>query len=278
MKKSIYSVLLALIALTSYGQQKKTQEILERFVNKPSQVLVAAHRGSHTNAPENSIQSIKDAISAGVEIVEIDVRSTKDGELVLMHDRTIDRTTNGKGEIANMTWKEVQALQLRHQNNVTDAKVPLFEQALQAAKGKIIVDIDFKSEAELAVEKCYTLIKKMDMLDEVLFFTYDYTDIPRLLALNPEVKIMPRARSAEDVEEILKIYPSCKVVHIDTDFYTDELGQSLQDRKVRVWENMLGEYDRLEGETGKGFEAFRRDFPYINIIQTDLPEVVLRKR
>jgi len=81
--------------------ENRTDTLLEKLNSADdSYVMVAAHRGDWTNAPENSLLAIKDAIEAGVDIVEIDVRITKDKALVLMHDRTIDRTTTGKGKLS----------------------------------------------------------------------------------------------------------------------------------------------------------------------------------
>ncbi|UZJ64058.1 glycerophosphodiester phosphodiesterase family protein [Sphingobacterium sp. KU25419] len=73
-------------------------------------IHIAAHRGVHTQYPENSIPAILEAISLGVSIVEIDVRSTKDGVLLLMHDATVDRTTTGKGAVSNLNYADIQEL------------------------------------------------------------------------------------------------------------------------------------------------------------------------
>ena len=76
--------------------QKKITNLKD---SKNNQVIVVAHRGDWRNAPENSLQAIQNCIDMGVDMVEIDIRETKDCHLVLMHDKTLDRTTNGKGEI-----------------------------------------------------------------------------------------------------------------------------------------------------------------------------------
>ena len=80
------------------------KEITDNLKNSTNNyVLVAAHRGDWRNAPENSIQAIKNCIEMGVDMVEIDVRMTKDSALVLMHDNTIDRTTTGEGKVSEWT-------------------------------------------------------------------------------------------------------------------------------------------------------------------------------
>ncbi|MCX8065362.1 MAG: glycerophosphodiester phosphodiesterase family protein [Candidatus Hydrogenedentes bacterium] len=75
-----------------------------------SQTFVCAHRGDAKNAPENTIPAIKSAVEKGVHMIEFDVRMTKDGHLVLMHDETVDRTTNGKGKVSELTSHEIYSL------------------------------------------------------------------------------------------------------------------------------------------------------------------------
>ena len=85
----------------------KSLTIQDKIANlkdsKNNQVIVVSHRGDWRNAPENSLQAIKNCIKMGVDMVEIDIRETKDGHLVLMHDKTIDRTTTGKGLVKEWT-------------------------------------------------------------------------------------------------------------------------------------------------------------------------------
>ncbi len=110
-------------------------------------VLVVAHRGDWRNAPENSLQAIQNCIEMGVDVVEVDVRMTKDSVLILMHDKTVDRTTTGKGSVSDLTYQQIQSLYLRNgANHPTHHKVPSLDQAMSLAKGKIMVNLD----------KCYT--------------------------------------------------------------------------------------------------------------------------
>ncbi|WP_295222807.1 glycerophosphodiester phosphodiesterase family protein, partial [uncultured Chryseobacterium sp.] len=81
-------------------------------------ILVAAHRGDWRNYPENSIKAIEGAIKMGVDIVEIDLHKTKDGQLIVMHDSRLDRTTNGKGEIAETSLEDIRKLFLKNGANM----------------------------------------------------------------------------------------------------------------------------------------------------------------
>ncbi len=141
--------------------------IVKSFKNaKDGKVLVAAHRGDFKHHPENSISSIVSAANFGADIVEVDVWPTKDGHLVLMHDKTIDRTTNGKGKVAELTLAELKQYNLKDpQGNLTEEKIPTLEEALEALRGKCIVNLD-KSEHNL--EMCIAVTKKMGMENQVL--------------------------------------------------------------------------------------------------------------
>src|SRR5688572_32259774 len=86
-------------------------------------VLVAAHRAVHHVYPENSLQAIEQSIKLGVDIIEIDVKVSKDGVPFLMHDRTMDRTTTGKGDPEEFTWGELQQFYIVDKGKKTRFKI-----------------------------------------------------------------------------------------------------------------------------------------------------------
>lgn len=106
-------------------------------------VLVVAHRGVHQSAPENSLVAIRNAIALGVDIVEVDVQRTRDGRLVLMHDATVNRTTNGVGVVSQMTLAQVRELRLKMPDGtLTPERVPTLEETMRLARGKCMVTLD----------------------------------------------------------------------------------------------------------------------------------------
>ncbi|WP_199521070.1 glycerophosphodiester phosphodiesterase family protein [Jiangella anatolica] len=110
-------------------------------------VMVIAHRGYWRGAPENSIAAVEQAIERGAHVVEIDVQRTADGHLVLMHDTTVDRTTNGTGAVSSLTLAQIKALRLKEhlggaQAAVTDHQVPTLEEALAVVKDRAMVNLD----------------------------------------------------------------------------------------------------------------------------------------
>lgn len=124
---------------------KPSLAFLKKELNNPRSkyIMVVAHRGNWHAAPENSIEGIEKAIDLGVDMVEVDVRKTKDGKLVLMHDETVERTTNGKGKVADLTLAELKQLRLKmNSGQLTDTRIPTFEEAMAFAKDKVLINVD----------------------------------------------------------------------------------------------------------------------------------------
>ncbi|WP_145996423.1 glycerophosphodiester phosphodiesterase family protein, partial [Dysgonomonas massiliensis] len=114
--------------LVSCSQKQNESHVTSAVDRK---VFVASHRGDWRNYADNSIEGIESCIQMGVDIVEIDVSRTKDGHLILMHDKTVDRTTNGKGKVEDLTLAEIRELKLRNGlGRPGEFKVPTLEEAM----------------------------------------------------------------------------------------------------------------------------------------------------
>lgn len=271
--KTIF-ILLIFLSLSSLAQETKLDSILDDYHNNPEQILVAAHRATNPNYPENSLAAIAESIRIGVDIVEIDIRKSKDGQLVIMHDKTIDRTTNGAGKVDDFTLAELKEFRLKLGNDITNEQIPTFEEVLQLTKGKMLLDVDFKLEGEAAVRHTFKLIETYGMEDQILFFLYDYPETAQYQKLNKDIKIMPRAYSRKDIRNIRKL-EDISIIHIDDSYYRNGTMRRLIKSGYRVWINALGKYDRMETEAkNSGFDALLSR-KYVNVIQTDLPEELL---
>lgn len=150
MRKLIFAAvaLLAIVSCSSTsecGYSTRTEKILAE-INDPNSdyVVVISHRGDWRNYPENSIPAIESIIRMGVDMMELDVKMTKDSVLVLMHDRTIDRMTNGKGKVCDITYDSLMTFNMKRAHNVaTDSlKVPTLREALLCCKDRILVNVD----------------------------------------------------------------------------------------------------------------------------------------
>ncbi len=265
---------------SAVAQPSDLKQILSDLYKRPDRILISAHRDDHGLFPENSLPAIGRAIEAGIDIVELDVRETRDKVLVLMHDKDIDRTTTGKGAVSELSYKELQSFRLLQDGKPSTWKIPTFEEALKKAKGHILIDIDFKEETLSAKQETYRLLRKYGMEQQVFFFIYDYKEATDYRVLDNRVPIMPRAYKNEDVLAILRMggFPA---VHVDESFYSDTLMGRIRAAGMRVWINALGKYDELEekavrnGSTGSGFESLLKNASQANFIQTNYPEQLL---
>ena len=139
--------LLAALSFPAFGETR-TDALLKKLHGPDrTYVFYCMHRGDWRNAPENSMPSILGSIAKGADMIELDVRKTKDGHYILSHDPTLDRMTDGTGPIAEKTLAEIKRLHLKeHQGGknakLTDEHPVSLEEALAATKGKILVNLD----------------------------------------------------------------------------------------------------------------------------------------
>ncbi|MGV3762284.1 glycerophosphodiester phosphodiesterase family protein [Parapedobacter sp.] len=272
-KIGLFTYLLLPVTVASCTMQRaRVDNIWKRYHHEPQAVLVAAHRGAHVSVPENSLASIDRAVEAGAHIVELDVRQTKDGIFVLMHDKSIDRTTTGTGKIKEKTYEELSQIRLVHEGEPTAYRIPTLKEALLRAKDRILVDIDFKAEGMQARFDAYRQIADLGVTDHIIFFLYDYTEMAALHAYDPRIKIMPRAYNANQLDSIIKS-DLTDIVHIDDSYYDDGLFRDITGRSpIRIWANALGVPDKAEAAGEDGYTKLFEQMPYINVVQTDFPE------
>lgn len=246
-------------------------EIREAFFNsKTGEVLIAAHRGDHMEAPENSIPSFLDAAKYGTAIVELDIRNSSDDSLMVIHDGTVDRTTTGKGKVDSQTFQNLRNYTLINEftGDTTDLKIPTLFESLAELKGKVMVDLDIKCDR---IKEIYQVVEKLDMFDQSIFFC-DEADMDYVLSKNPKALVMPRANSMESLEKLMNKYnPS--IIHIDNKNFDVPSAVTLIKRinpSCRIWANSLGERDikAIFGDDS-GIEELAN--LGINVIQTDLP-------
>ncbi len=174
MKKYLYLISLGLLCCNFNvflsAQSPHLDKILHRLQNPSDDyVLVVSHRGDWRYAPENSAAAVQRCIDLGVDIVEIDVRLTKDGHLVAMHDLTVDRTTNGSGKVSELTLAEIKELRLKNACGVKGSQfqVPTLEEIMLIAKDKIMVNLD-KTE-DKTIREAYAILKKTGTVNLAIF-------------------------------------------------------------------------------------------------------------
>lgn len=295
MKKIIPIILGTIAVLSCAGTNTDTRtraEILRDRIlqGDTTQVIVVAHRGDWRYAPENSIAAIEHSIAVGVDVVELDLQLTKDSVLIVMHDGTLNRTTTGKGNVKDWPLDSIKTLKLKNGCGIrTKHIVPTLEEALLAAKGKVLINLDKADRYfDLVVpvlEKTGTakqiIMKGSKPADEVLTLYGKYLD---------EIMYMPVVNLyRENARELMEGYMSdlkpCayELVYKTDDevAYPKELRSALSG-KALIWYNTLwdtlcgGHDDDLALEDPDAAFGFLIDTLGARIIQTDRSELLLK--
>lgn len=257
-------------------------------------VLVVSHRGDWRNAPENSLSAIENAIKMGVDIIELDVQKTKDGHIILMHDRTLNRTTTGKGLISEWSLDSIKTLHLKNGCAIkTIHKVPTLEEALLAMKGKIMVNLD---KADIHFEEVYQILVKTETLNQVIMKGSKPAEeaVTQFGKYLNEVIYMPIVNLDKDgaKESIHNFMENMKPPAFELLFVSDsnalpkKLAKDLKGKSLiwynTLWDTMAGGHDddMSLDDPDKGY-GYLIDSLGARIIQTDRPAYLLeylRKR
>ena len=211
-----------------------------KFLFLAAQIMVISHRGEHLAHPENTLPAFQAAIDAHADFFELDVRTTSDGQLVLMHDGTVDRTTNGHGAVAQMTFEQIRALDagVKMGSQFAGTKVPTFEEALNLAHGKIGVYVDCKW---IAPEVLVSMLEKTDMSDKVVIYGGAFF-LKKVSDLKPSLKVMPEADDAPTLTKLID-FLKLQVAAFDYHDFKEDVIAVAKQAKVQIYVDRLGPAD-----------------------------------
>jgi len=194
-----------------------------------------AHRGYPLKYPENTMLGFRKALELGFSHLELDVQLTKDGVPAVIHDATVDRTTNGTGAINSFTLEEIRKLDAG-QGEV----VPTLEEALLFAKDRMIVDIELKQMGDTypgLEQKVIDLIKETGMEKQVFLTSFDHYSIERARSIDPDIELGLVIYGATPsifpyLDEIGARYVSVKYVYVTPAFMEEARKRGIQ---LIVW-------------------------------------------
>lgn len=204
-------------------------------------VVAISHRGEHLHHPENTIPAFEQAIRDGADFIEVDVRTSADGQLVLSHDATVNRCTNGKGEVAKMTFDELRALDAGGAG-FPGTKIPTFDEVLDLARGHIGIYVDVK---QVSAKELVDHIVSHGMADHVVIYS-GRTSAAEIQELNPKLKIMPESQSVETVQSIVaQLHPG--VIAFDARDFRPEIIRIAKESGAEVYVDRMGFTDNPQG-------------------------------
>ena len=144
-------------------------------------MLKIAHRGARAYEPENTLRSFNKAIEFGVDAIELDVRKTKDNELVVIHSDDVNKTTNGNGKVNELTLEQIKKLVTEK-----DEPVPTLEEVLDSVGKKVKILIEIKENG--IEEKTISLIQKKKLLDNVVIISFHEEVLKKVREINDQVE------------------------------------------------------------------------------------------
>lgn len=230
---------------------------------------VSGHRGANAIAPENTLASLDSCIKYGVDWMECDVCISSDSVFYILHDRTLDRTTNGSGDIGHRTSAYIDTLDAGSWFGEAwrGERVPRFSEILRRAHdGNVGITIDYRSGD---LRKLLELIRSEDMLEHCCFTFSDEDDAVEFRRIAPEIKTLQAyIHDADDFERVMaKLSPDIAVFQMDE--LNEELVVLCRERGVKVLGLALGLGDKRtlnEKAVNLG----------VDVIATDRPEAFIK--
>ncbi len=153
-----------------------------------------AHRGASAYAPENTIPAFKMALEMGVDGIELDVHESSDGKLMVIHDETLDRTSNGKGRVVDMTCQELKKLDFSNGNEkFKNARIPMLREVYGLVKNtNITINVEVKSDIVIYYgiwNKLIELEREMGMQGRIVYSSFNHYVLMKLREVDPSCKI-----------------------------------------------------------------------------------------
>ncbi|MBU3916982.1 hypothetical protein KKA14_15730 [bacterium] len=245
-------------------------------INEINKTILIAHRGYRAKFPENTMASFKGALEIGAEMIELDVALSKDRALVILHDDTLERTTNGKGNVSDYTLKELRNLDAGSwfDSRFTDEKIPTLEEVLDLVKNRSLLNIEIKecfyedhNPADSIEKQVVELVRKKEMVDSVLISSFEINYFERLCKMEniPATAFLSRKPADSDMVE------TCKSLNLYSwnpwhEILSEEQVKMMHDAGLRVFSFTVNTKEVLKNLKSMGVDGvFTDDIPLISI-------------
>lgn len=171
----------------------------KKFLTKGSDymTLIFAHRGYSAKHPENTMKAFKEAEKAGADGIELDVQFTKDGEIVVIHDETVDRTTNGKGAVKDFTFVELQKLDASYKSKslLKKESIPSLREVFRWLQtNQLICNVEIKSNVETFMkieQSVIAMIREYGLSERIILSSFNHYSLVYCYRLAPDIEIAP---------------------------------------------------------------------------------------
>ncbi len=242
--------------------------------------VVISHRGNHVAAQENTLAAFQNAINVGADYVEIDLRTSKDSQLVIMHDATVNRMTNGTGKVSDLNWAELKQLKVIDKNHSewSEQSIPLFREVLKLCKGKINIYLDFKNAD---VSTSYQALRKAGMQYSVIVYINAAHQLVEWKKIAPQIPLMVSLPDSIQSAAQLNIFLDQYKIHLlDGSYkdYTVEMVNAAKAKNIPVWPDIQSATEgpeQWEKAINTGFTGLQTDHPeaMVNYLKNRLQQL-----
>ena len=245
--------------------------------------LRIAHRGASGQglAPENTLAACEKAIQLGVDMIEIDVHATRDGQIVVLHDATIDRTTDGIGVVADLSFAEVRQVDAGRwfAADFAGERVPLLEEVLDLARHRALVLIEIK--ADFITERILQVIETVAAAEHIVVQSFNPAIVQRVKLLAPalptalligQLPTTPsRVRARRLVQQVLQVGANALAIWHAT--ITPSFLEEMRKRGVAVWAWTVDEDIIMRDLAMMGVQGIITNYPdQLNLVLDELVE------
>jgi glycerophosphoryl diester phosphodiesterase len=272
MKKRIVISFGLLIWATSVVVASDRPTTINEFYDTTTRTRVIAHRGFSGAAPENTLAAVRAAIEFGADMVEIDVTLSADGYVVVLHDETLDRTTDGSGDVSRYSLAELRQLDAGtwFDSEYAGERIPTLDEVLELVDDRILLNVEIKSEAVVrgVVGKVASALRAFGMTDRVVVSSFSPTALEEMRELAPEIRTavlfnstLHRGRDAVEIVNGL----GASVFNIKRQRLTKKMRRRCQEHDIPVGIYTVNQPRRMRRLVKKG----------VNAIFTDRPDLLL---
>lgn len=231
-------------------------------------VKIFAHRGASGNYPENTMIAFEKAGEFGANGIETDVHMTKDGQLVLIHDETVDRTTNGKGFIKDYNYSEIESLDagMWFNKRFKGEKIPKLEELIMMIKNRnIILNIELKNNIviyEGIERKVIELIEKHDVVDKVIISSFNHYAIRKCMSINKNVETGLLYSTGLYKPEIYAEFVGSKCLHpYFYAIYNEDIIKGIKNKGIKINTYTVNEVKHMEFFAKNQVDGIITNFP-----------------
>lgn len=248
--------------------------ILSLWSSAQDEFSIIAHRGASAIAPENTLISFETAIDAGANYVEMDIRQSADDSIMVIHDKTLERTTNGSGDISEMPYNLIRNYSAGYPEKFgqrfLDEKIPTLFEALALCKNRVKVCIELKDVPEMPVLE---MVRKMEMSSRTVFMSYNPDKLSRLHEEDPGLTLVLITNLAATTD--LYVAASSGFSGIATSVFTPACYmKEAEERGLFYWAGVVNDPGKADQLRSDGADGVLTGDPGL-ILQIRRPELLL---